>query len=272
MAARRLGHGICSIQPDVPASAQEWPSSLWLVRHGESAGNVARDAAEQQGLHTIDLVGRDIDVPLSALGERQSRALGRWIRELPAEQRPSVVLTSPYARARQTADLVIAESGLARPGLAYVMDERLREKEFGSLNRFTKAGIVAKFPHEAARRSEVGKFYYRPPGGESWCDVILRLRSVVDHLQLRYAEERVLIVAHQVIVLCFRYLLEELDEARILAIDAEKDVANCSLTGFETRRCDDGRVRPTLQMYNFVAPLEQAGEPVTTSADATVGS
>jgi broad specificity phosphatase PhoE len=233
---------------------------------------VARDAAEQQGLHTIDLVGRDIDVPLSALGERQSRALGRWIRELPAEQRPSVVLTSPYARARQTANLVIAESGLARPGLAYVMDERLREKEFGSLNRFTKAGIVAKFPHEAARRSEVGKFYYRPPGGESWCDVILRLRSVVDHLQLRYAEERVLIVAHQVIVLCFRYLLEELDEARILAIDAEKDVANCSLTGFETRRADDGRFRPTLQTYNFVAPLEEAGEPVTTSPDATVGS
>jgi broad specificity phosphatase PhoE len=260
------------MQPDVPASAQEWPRSLWLVRHGESAGNVARDAAEQQGLHTIDLVGRDIDVPLSALGERQSRALGRWIRELPAEQQPSVVLASPYARARQTADLVIAESGLARPGLAYAMDERLREKEFGSLNRFTKAGIVANFPHEAARRSEVGKFYYRPPGGESWCDVILRLRSVVDHLQLRYAEERVLIVAHQVIVLCFRYLLEELYEARILAIDAEKDVANCSLTGFETRRCDDGRVRPTLQTYNFVAPLERAGEPVTTSPDATVRS
>lgn len=254
----------------MPASAQEWPRSLWLVRHGQSAGNVARDAAELAGLHTIDLVGRDVDVRLSPLGERQSRALGRWLGDLPAEQRPSVVLTSPYVRARQTAELLISESHLARPGLAYVMDERLREKEFGSLNRFTKAGIMAMFPHEATRRSEVGKFYYRPPGGESWCDVILRLRSVLDHLQLRYAEERVLIVAHQVIVLCFRYLLEELDEQRILAIDSEKDVANCSVTSFETREGDDGRARPRLQRYNFVAPLELAGEPVTTSPDATV--
>lgn len=34
-----------------------------------------------------------------------------------------------------------------------------------------------------------------------------------------------LIVAHQVVVLCMRYLLERLDERKILAIDAEADVA-----------------------------------------------
>jgi len=243
------------------------PKSLWLVRHGESAGNVARDQAEQQGLHTIELVGRDIDVPLSQLGERQSHALGRWLKALSPEQRPSVVLTSPYVRARQTAEILIAEGELVSPSLAFVSDERLREKEFGSLNRFTKLGITAKFPHEAALRAEVGKFYYRPPGGESWCDVLLRLRSLMDHIELRYAGERVLIVAHQVIVLCFRYLLEELDEARVLAIDREKDVANCAVTSFEAGVGSDGRERLLLQTYNFVAPLEAAGEPVTRGPD-----
>ncbi len=246
------------------------PKSVWLVRHGESAGNVARDAAELGGQHVIDISGRDIDVPLSPLGERQSRALGRWIAALPAEQRPTVVLASPYARARHTAELLLAESELDRQKLAFVVDERLREKEFGSLNRFTKAGIVARFPEEAARRQEAGKFYYRPPGGESWCDVILRLRSVLDHIELRYAGERVLIVAHQVIVLCFRYLIEELDEERILAIDRERDVANCSVTSFELGQDQAGRAKLLLGAYNFVAPLEAAGEPVTRQPDPAV--
>jgi len=251
-------------------SPQPNPRFLWLVRHGESAGNVARDLAESEGLHTIDVVGRDIDVPLSPLGERQSRALGRWFGQLAPEQQPTVVLTSPYRRARQTAELVLIESGLGRRNVALLADERLREKEFGSLNRFTKVGIVAKFPHEAALRAEIGKFYYRPPAGESWCDVLLRLRSVLDHVQLRYPDERVLIVAHQVIVLCFRYLIEELDEERILAIDREHDVANCSVTSFKLGSDAHGRSRLQLDEYNFVTALEQAGESVTTEPDRPV--
>ncbi len=249
------------------ASPQPNPRLLWVVRHGESAGNVARDLAESEGLHTIDVVGRDIDVPLSSLGERQSRALGRWFGGLGAEQQPTVVLTSPYRRARQTAELLLEGGGLARRNVPLLIDERLREKEFGSLNRFTKVGILAKFPHEAALRAEVGKFYYRPPAGESWCDVILRLRSVLDHVQLRYPDERVLIVAHQVIVLCFRYLIEELDEERILAIDREHDVANCSVTSFKLGTDQQGRSQLKLDEYNFVAALEEAGESVTTEPD-----
>jgi hypothetical protein len=39
----------------------------------------------------------------------------------------------------------------------------------------------------------------------------------------------VLIVCHQVVVLCFRYILEEMDEATILTIDREADVINCGV-------------------------------------------
>ncbi len=250
-------------------TTDSWPRSLWLVRHGESAGNIARDSAERDGLHEIVISGRDIDVPLSELGERQARAFGRWLAT--PERQPTVVLSSPFARARQTADLIIESSQIGGNKVHSVLDERLREKEFGSLNRFTRLGIVAKFPHEAARYAEVGKFYYRPPGGESWCDVILRLRSVLHHVQLRYAGERVLIVAHQVIVLCFRYLLEELSEAAILSIDREKDVANCSLTRFELGTDSDGRSKLLLDAYNDVEPIAAAGAPVTTEPDGGVG-
>lgn len=61
-------------------SHTDWPAHLWIVRHGQSAGNVARDAAKAGGLPVIDIATRDIDVPLSPLGQAQSLALGGLVR------------------------------------------------------------------------------------------------------------------------------------------------------------------------------------------------
>jgi probable phosphoglycerate mutase len=258
---------------DNDSMSQRWPDRLWLVRHGESAGNVARDAADAAGLPVIDIAGRDVDVPLSALGREQSVALGRWFAGMPAGDRPSALLASPYARARQTAAAIDAAGGIAAESVRRV-DERLREKEFGILDRLTRVGIAQKYPDQAEARDRVGKFYHRPPGGESWCDVILRLRSVLDTISLHYSRPgtRVLIVAHQVIVLCFRYLIEEMDEEQVLAIDRESDVVNCGVTEYALRRNEttDAVEGPKLELvrYNFVAPLEQAGAPVTSEPDA----
>ena len=86
------------------ALRQHWPERLWLVRHGQSQGNVARDAAHEAGLPVIDLDLRDVDVPLSELGHRQAEAAGRWFAALPEEEKPEVLLSSPYVRSRQTAE------------------------------------------------------------------------------------------------------------------------------------------------------------------------
>ncbi|HMI44323.1 MAG TPA: phosphoglycerate mutase family protein, partial [Gemmatimonadaceae bacterium] len=64
---------------------QLWPNLLYIVRHGESAGNIARDAAVEAGHHKINIEIRDVDVPLSELGERQAIALGRWLGTLPRD-------------------------------------------------------------------------------------------------------------------------------------------------------------------------------------------
>jgi probable phosphoglycerate mutase len=254
---------------DSTASELNWPSRLWLVRHGESAGNVVRAAAEAAGVEMIDIADRDMDVPLSALGQKQALALGRWFGRKPEPERPTVLFISPYARARQTSGLVLDGARLRNsPTLREVVDERLREKEFGLFHRLTKAGIAQRFPHEAELRDHVGKFYYRPPGGESWCDVILRLRSTIDTIQLQHRGERVLIVAHEVVVLCMRYLLERMTEKQILEIDAAGDVANCSVTEYEFERDETGRGVMTLSCYNHVAPLEEAGAKVTDEPDA----
>jgi len=249
------------------AESRHWPSTLWIVRHGESAANVARDAAHAAGLSAIDIATRDVDVPLSALGERQARALGRWFAAMPEVTRPTVALSSPYLRARHTAELIRSAGGLAPGADDLVFDERLREREFGVLERLTTMGIRAQYPDQAEFRALLGKFYYRPPGGESWCDVILRLRSALDTVSLHYAGARVLVVCHQVVVLCLRYLMECLTEEEILAIDRQVAIANCSVTSYEFDPALGQHGRLALRLFNFVAPLEEAGAPVTTEPD-----
>lgn len=246
---------------------QKWPDMLWLVRHGQSAGNVARDVAEAAEQPLIDIAERDMDVPLSNLGCRQATALGRWFGQMPPEQQPTIVLCSPYVRARQTAQHLLEAAGLTADDLTFHIDERLREKEFGVLDRLTVSGIKLKYPELHEQRVHVGKFYFRPPGGESWCDVILRLRSVLDTMTRGYRGERVLIVGHQVIVTCMRYLLERMDEDRILDIDRKSDVPNCGVTSYEFDPTVGRKGKLVSRLVNFVVPLQEAGEEVTTARD-----
>ena len=148
-----------------------------------------------------------------------------------------MILCSPYVRAR--ADRASSWPSIGRLSGERVklrVDERLREKEFGILDRLTKLGIRQKHPELNEQRVHVGKFYFRPPGGESWCDVILRLRSLLEMVTREYADRRVLVVAHQVIVNCMRYLLEHMDEQQILDIDRQGDVPNCAVTSYRAER------------------------------------
>ncbi len=74
---------------------KNWPKQIWIVRHGESAGKVARDAADLAGHARIDIAERDVDVPLSKLGQQQSDALAAWFGDLPLSDQPNVILASP---------------------------------------------------------------------------------------------------------------------------------------------------------------------------------
>ena len=250
---------------------RRWPACLWIVRHGQSAGNVARDAAHVAALDRIALTGRDVDVPLSPLGEQQAAALGHWFASGDEDDRPDVMLSSPYLRSLDTARLFRAAGG-AHPDEPVCSDERLREKEFGILDGLTTSGVANTFPEQAEFRHILGKFYHRPPGGESWCDVILRLRSLMDTVSLHYAERRVMIFAHQVVVLCLRYIIENLDEAAILAIDREADVANCAVTEYRFDPAAGKSGNLVLARYNVTAPVEKEDLPVTRAPDPVVAA
>ena len=238
------------------------PDALWLVRHGESLGNVADARAHAAGSGRLELDVRDPDVELSETGVGQARALGRWLARLPDGDRPTAVLSSPFSRARCT-----AEHAVEALGLPVRLDERLRERDFGAFDGMTREGIRDEYPDEARRRDLLGKFYYRPPGGESWADVALRVRSLLATEALRHDGERLMCVSHQAVVMVFRYVVEELTESRLLEIDRGDQVANASLTCYERR--DDGRWE--LTAFNSVDHLvpgdRDAGADVTEEPD-----
>ncbi|MFG2082322.1 histidine phosphatase family protein [Micromonospora tulbaghiae] len=225
-------------------------ASLWIVRHGESTANVAATAAETSGAELIDLTHRDADVPLSATGEEQARATGRWLAGLPDSQRPDVAVVSPYLRAVRTAELALDGTGIPTS-----VDERLRDRELGILDGLTGHGVTRRYPEEAQRRTRLGKFYYRPPGGESWTDVALRLRALLGDLRRDHDGGRVLLFGHDALVFLLRYLVEGLTETELMALTREHVIANCSVTGWHAD--DSGRLVP--DVFNDVTHLHRQG-------------
>jgi len=228
------------------------PASITLVRHGESIGNVADAQAQDHHAEALELELRDADVPLSDNGRQQAGALSDWLREASGE-RPTLVISSPYRRASETANLAVA--GL---GLDVVLDERLRERDLGRFDGLTGRGIRARFPEESERRSKIGKFYYQPPGGESWADVVLRVRSFLNDLAAVGGGERVWLVTHQAVIMAHRYVLEGLSEEQVLEASRSERLPNASRTVFVP---DDIGYR--MQCFGDAMPVEQADAEVT---------
>lgn len=232
------------------------PVRLVLVRHGESVGNLADAAARSAGAARLDLDQRDADVPLSDTGRDQAQALGRHLTDLDPDELPTAVVSSPYRRSRETAELALAT---VLPDLPVLVDERLRERELGVFDGFTGTGIRETFHDEAVRREYLGKFYYRPPSGESWVDVALRVRSVLHDIGTTPSADRLWIFTHQAVITCFRYVLDGMDEAQILELDRTVPVPNCSTTSY--RRGPDGQ--PELEEYASAQAVEEAGAATT---------
>ncbi len=229
-------------------SEQKWMDNLLIVRHGESQRNVGKQAALAAGELEYGANVRDMDVTLTPRGVKQAEATGR---HLASQFRFDRVFVSPFVRAVQTAQLILKHYNHSVP-LSY--EERIREKEFGILDGLTKAGIDKKYPDEKRRREREGKYYYRPPGGESYPDVALRVHSFLGTLSRDCARQTVLVVCHSVVVLAFRRLLERLSEAELLAIDRdpEQDVCNCSVTRYAFDPSTGDRGKLVLREFNGV--------------------
>ena len=147
--------------------------TVYLARHGETVWNA-------EGRYQ----GR-LDSPLTDTGRAQAEATALTMRERGIER----LLCSPLGRARDTAHVV--ETAL---GLGAEIDDDLCESDIGRWEGLTRAEVEASYPGELARR-EANRLQYRPPGGESLVDMLVRARAVAGRLDGRTT----LIIAHSAI-------------------------------------------------------------------------
>ncbi len=232
-----------------------------LIRHGESLANVAAARADADGSETIDAPARDADVELSETGESQAATLAAPLRALVDDS--TEVWSSTYRRARQTIEIGLAQAEIEDHPVR--LDERLRDRELGILDLLTSLGVARRFPDEQRRRDWLGKFSYRAPGGESWADVALRLRSFLRDVEAvdDIAETppgRLVIATHDAIVTLFVYVCTGLTEADLLDFASHHLVANASVTTL-TRATRGGSW--SLASFSDVTHLETVGETVT---------
>lgn len=221
------------------------PLRVIAVRHGESEANAA---FREAGTRPLAYGRGDDEVTLTETGRRQAAALGRMLAALPPDEAPELVWCSPYRRALDTWALALAAWGV--PALPVAVDERLRDRDRGELAPYNEAAIAERFPGEPARWRAEGEYAYRPPGGESFGDVVARVREVLGEVRERADGRRVLVVAHDAVVLALRHVIDEAPDADLAALAAYAPVLNASVS---TWRAVDGRLR--LLHFNTVHHL-----------------
>jgi probable phosphoglycerate mutase len=140
------------------------PPTIYYIRHGETDWNVA---GRLQGRH---------DVPLNARGRAQANHCGNILRDLFAQigRHPADFdyVSSPLGRACETMALVRPPLGLPPEG--FCKDQCLAEISFGEWEGFTIAELRNRDPKRIATR-EHDKWYFVPPGGESYESVSRRM-------------------------------------------------------------------------------------------------
>lgn len=155
------------------------PSRIFVIRHGESVGNVDR---------TIYATVPDWKVPLTNLGAIQSQEAGRDLRARGIGE-PAVYL-SPYLRTRQTWENLGIKSAFVRE------DPRIIEQSWGNLRAYEPRA----WADVEIERDAYGSFYYRFLHGESGTEVYDRCEGFIGTLYRDFEKddypETALIVTH----------------------------------------------------------------------------
>ncbi|WP_182874342.1 bifunctional RNase H/acid phosphatase [Microbispora sp. H10670] len=164
----RRGHGW---MPGATRTA----TSLLLLRHGQTPLSIEKRFS---GLG---------DPELTPTGLAQAEAAAARLARGP--RRVEVIVTSPLARARQTAEAVAS-----RTGSAVLVDEDLRETDFGAWEGYTFAEIQRRWPDELA--AWLADPEVAPPGGESFASTARRVEEARERIVKAHESRSVVVVSH----------------------------------------------------------------------------
>jgi broad specificity phosphatase PhoE len=157
------------------------PKRIYLIRHGESIGNINRETYKDVP---------DWKIPLTKRGHEQAKAMALRLSKTVPVTEPVRIYCSPYYRTRETA------MALRRiyKHVTYREDPRIREQEWGN---FKEDELTKKIDKE---RDGFGTFFYRIPFGESGADGFDRVSGFLDSLYRSFEsptyEDTVFIVGH----------------------------------------------------------------------------
>ena len=145
---------------------------IFLIRHGESVANTGENYTKRTPDHLV---------PLTEKGKAQAEEGGKWLAEYCREKGIDLsrarIWRSPFLRTRQTAEEFNKSLGIAD----IREDITLTEQQFGLFDSIPTEKWGELYPAEYAeyRRqlANYGKFYARPPLGESPFDVAVRIHQ-----------------------------------------------------------------------------------------------
>ncbi len=234
------------------------PSCLVLVRHAESARNVAKkgsaffaDDESRRAVHGV----ADYAVPLTAEGVRQAERTGRALRARFGTF--DYVYNSGYRRTVETTEGILrAFTEEERSTIKVRQNVFIRERDSGYAYDMTTAEAEAAFPWLQEYWKTSGSFFARPPGGESVAEVCERIYLFINMLFRDRAGQRVLVVTHGVTLRAFRFLLERWTYDEVSDRFRKDPPQNCSVTVYE-HDADAGRL--VLREYNTVHWRDEAG-------------
>jgi len=155
---------------------EDQPNFIYFSRHGESLNNLCGK------------IGGNAD--LSPRGHQYAKALGTFINNLALPDLQ--VWISEYKRTAQTAAHIQAKK---------VVRTEINEINAGDHDELTYEDIAEIYPIEFAMRDR-DKLGYRYPNGESYMDVLERLKPIVKEIGMKAVGENILIVSHQATLRC----------------------------------------------------------------------
>lgn len=151
--------------------------AIYLIRHGESAGNIG-------GL----MQGR-LDLPLTDRGRAQACSVGRWLAALNLQ--PAAIYASPLQRARETAELIAEQFA----GCAARLEPELVEYHVGALEGLVETHLLEQHPSFSTRPLDA-RGCYAEYGGESYELVQERLGRFIERVAAEHREHDIIAVSH----------------------------------------------------------------------------
>lgn len=177
--------------------------TLYFIRHGETDWNAER---RYQG---------QMDIPLNETGRRQAERNGLALRAHLPRIAEADYVSSPLGRALETMEIVRQTLGL--DARSYRVDAQLKELSYGSWEGQLQDDLPRLDPEGLIQRGR-DPFRWRPPGGESYADLLARTVAWLSAI-----EKDTVIAAHGGISRCVRAHLLELDPETIPDLSSPQD-------------------------------------------------